>query len=262
MPFSLIHFKNKFWKLNSIHWLRTEHIKAWLNAIIHLVLPFFSATTLNKAALRLTSHSALKSFCSMRSSSLLSLVTMVAWRGVLSRMDSPKAVPIPRVQMVTASWEPQKPVVRKVDILSADEFFSQKWTVDPWTMWELGVPTPSRSRKLGVYHGSYTSTDSTSHTLSFTVVFTTEKTLLWVDPHSTNSSCSKVNSFLYSKTFGSIAQFNKLWQIYTPCSHHPNQDRTFLSPLWLPSCPFQVKTILSEAIDLLISITIKEFCQF
>ena len=145
MPFSLTHFKNKFWKLNSIHWLRTEHIKAWLNAIIHLVLPFFSATTLNKAALRLTSHNALKSFCSMRSSSLLSLVTMVAWRGVLSRMDSPKAVPIPRVQMVTASWEPQKPVVRKVDILSADEFFSQKWTVDPWTMWELGVPTPSRS---------------------------------------------------------------------------------------------------------------------
>ena len=122
MPFSLTHFKNKFWKLNSIHWLRTEHIKAWLNAIIHVVLPVFSATALiDKAALRLTSHSALKSFCSMRSSSLLSLVTMVAWRGVLSRMDSPKAVPIPRVQMVTASWEPQKPVVRKVDILSVDE---------------------------------------------------------------------------------------------------------------------------------------------
>lgn len=39
----------------------------------------------------------------MRSSSLVSLLTMVACRGVLSRMDSPKAVPMPRVQIVTAS---------------------------------------------------------------------------------------------------------------------------------------------------------------
>ena len=33
---------------------------------------------------------------------------MVAWRGVLSRMDSPKAVPIPRVHIVTASFELKK----------------------------------------------------------------------------------------------------------------------------------------------------------
>jgi len=61
---------------------------------------------LNKS--EFTSQSALKSFCSIRRSSLYSLVTMVAWRGVLSRMDSPKAVPIPRVHIVTASFELKK----------------------------------------------------------------------------------------------------------------------------------------------------------
>ena len=53
---------------------------------------------------RLTSHRALNSLCSMRSSSLTSRVTMVACRGVLSKMDSPNAVPMPRVQIVTASF--------------------------------------------------------------------------------------------------------------------------------------------------------------
>lgn len=53
--------------------------------------------------LSLTSQRLLNSLCSMRSSSLVSLLTMVAWRGVLSRMDSPNAVPIPSVQIVTAS---------------------------------------------------------------------------------------------------------------------------------------------------------------
>lgn len=132
MPFSLTCFKTSFWKLNSIHWLRTEHIKAWLNAIIHVVLPVFSATAVNwccKPPLRLTSHSALKSFCSMEQLTALPTHGRMAW--VLSRMDSPKAVPIPRVQMVTASWEPQKPVVRKVDILSVDELCFQKQTVGP-----------------------------------------------------------------------------------------------------------------------------------
>lgn len=51
----------------------------------------------------LTSQRLLNSLCSIRSSSLVSRLTMVACRGVLSRMDSPNAVPIPRVQMVTAS---------------------------------------------------------------------------------------------------------------------------------------------------------------
>lgn len=51
----------------------------------------------------LTSQRLLNSLCSIRSSSLVSLLTMVACRGVLSRMDSPNAVPIPRVQIVTAS---------------------------------------------------------------------------------------------------------------------------------------------------------------
>lgn len=51
----------------------------------------------------LTSQRLLNSLCSIRSSSLVSLLTIVAWRGVLSRMDSPNAVPIPRVQIVTAS---------------------------------------------------------------------------------------------------------------------------------------------------------------
>lgn len=51
----------------------------------------------------LTSQRLLNSLCSIRSSSLVSLLTMVAWRGVLSRMDSPNAVPIPSVQIVTAS---------------------------------------------------------------------------------------------------------------------------------------------------------------
>lgn len=54
-------------------------------------------------SLSLTSQRLLNSLCSMRSSSLVSLLTMVAWRGVLSRIDSPNAVPIPSVQIVTAS---------------------------------------------------------------------------------------------------------------------------------------------------------------
>lgn len=105
MPFSLTHFKNKFWKLNSIHQLRTAHIKAWLFRHYPHALSLSGNYIHWQGALELTSHSALKSSCSMRRSSLLSLVTMVAWRGVLSSMDSPKAVPIPRVQMVTASWK-------------------------------------------------------------------------------------------------------------------------------------------------------------
>lgn len=129
MAFSFTHFKNKFWKLNSTHRLRTEHIQAWLYCHYPCGSSFFSATTLiDKAALGLTSHSALKSFCSMRRSSLLSLVTIVAWRGVLSRMDSPKAVPIPRVQMVTASWESKRLVIRKANILPVDEL-SFLWSI-------------------------------------------------------------------------------------------------------------------------------------
>lgn len=53
----------------------------------------------------LTSHRDLNSLWSMRRSSLNSRVTMVACRGVLSRIDSPNAVPIPRVQIVTASYK-------------------------------------------------------------------------------------------------------------------------------------------------------------
>lgn len=52
----------------------------------------------------LTSHRDLNSLCSMRRSSLNSRVTMVACRGVLSRMDSPNAVPVPSVHIVTASY--------------------------------------------------------------------------------------------------------------------------------------------------------------
>lgn len=52
----------------------------------------------------LTSHRDLNSLCSMRSSSLNSRVTMVACRGVLSRIDSPNAVPVPNVHIVTASY--------------------------------------------------------------------------------------------------------------------------------------------------------------
>lgn len=74
--------------------------------LYYQVKSFFSALTANKS--ELTSQSALKSFCSIRRSSLCSLVTMVAWRGVLSRMDSPKAVPTPRVHIVTASFDSKK----------------------------------------------------------------------------------------------------------------------------------------------------------
>lgn len=56
----------------------------------------------------LTSQRDLNSLCSMRRSSLNSRVTMVACRGVLSRIDSPKAVPVPSVHIVTASCIKQR----------------------------------------------------------------------------------------------------------------------------------------------------------
>ena len=58
-----------------------------------------------KGVAGLTPHRPLKSVCPSRSSSLVSRVTMVAWRGRSSRTDSPNAVPAPSVQMVTASYD-------------------------------------------------------------------------------------------------------------------------------------------------------------
>lgn len=165
-------------------------------------LPLFSATTLtDKAALGLTSHSALKSFCSMRSSSLLSLVTMVAWRGVLSRMDSPKAVPIPRVQMVTASWEsPPKKwkkkkshlFYKKVNISLMNEF-SLKYTIGPWTMWGLGCWPPPRGRKWVSASASFMSADSSSHRSCTTEVCTIQNVPLQVDPYRSNPCRPRVS---------------------------------------------------------------------
>ena len=62
-----------------------------------------------------TSQRCLKSGCSMRMSSHVSLVTTVAWCGVSSSTDSPNMAPGPSLQMVTASWKRESwDIIRRV----------------------------------------------------------------------------------------------------------------------------------------------------
>lgn len=69
----------------------------------------------------LTSHRDLNSLCSMRRSSQNSRVTMVACRGVLSRTDSPNAVPVPSVHILTACCNRNRDVAPHGSFLHKDK---------------------------------------------------------------------------------------------------------------------------------------------